>query len=174
MKKAVLIADWEGSVYQKWARAFCLKNFWRVSHTLVDIEDMMSECALQYVDCRKRYGSTVNHPKQFMYLFMRGVRMVINTLSTKDSKSRKVIQQISEKKLSCTHPQADVSAALSYASDELKEVLKVFLEAPKEILSTLGSEVDTPKQFFKKVVAYCKIDEKRSVELARELETLLD
>lgn len=58
---------------------------------LGDMDDAMSECYIQFVECKRRYGATVNDPKWLMALYKMCVMSRFNDLSVKDSRYREVV-----------------------------------------------------------------------------------
>ena len=173
-KRAFLIEDWEGSPYQKWAKNFCYRNYWRVRSALGDYDDCMQKCALDYVVCRQRYGMTCNHPSQFMYLYKIWVVAEFDTLSVKDSHIRETKSKISKVEPT-TESDAQLMVKLSGASDELKQVLKIFLTSPQEMMDVLRQEASSyhPVKFFRAVLKLAGIPVSRTTVLAEELKELL-
>lgn len=174
MERKILLPEWEGSSFQKWAKNYCYKNHWRVAHILGDYEDCLAECALYYVICRERYGASVNSEKQFMFMYNLWVTAEFDTKSTKDYNNRQFQQSLSQTEASI-ESDANLAVKLADASDELKSVLNIFLNAPNEIMEVLRQEASSchPKQFFKSVLKMAGIQTNRSADLAKELEELL-
>lgn len=174
MDRVYVIEEWEGSSFQKWAKNFCYKNQWRVASILGDYEDCLAYCAMSYVICRKNYGHTVKTPQQFMYMFNLWVIAEFNTMSSKDSRSRKYQQTLSSEEESI-ESNAQLAVKLSEASSELTSVLAVLLNSPKEIIEVLRQEAHSchPKQFWKATLKFCGIKQERSAILAKELQDLL-
>lgn len=174
-----LIAAWPGSVYQKWAYNFCLRNSWRVQYVIGDQEDCMAECALTYVECRQRYGATVNTEAQFCALFKMMVVSTFNTVSTRDFKKRQGRDALLQRKPEneeLVDPEARLATTLMDASDELQGILKVLKTAPQEIMDTLRMEVSdcNPKRLFTYLARLTGITDKaKPDELLQELRVLL-
>lgn len=174
MEREYMLPEWEGSVFQQFAKNFCAKNAWRVQHILGDYDDCLAKCALDYVICCQRYGATCNSASQFMYCYKTWITAEFNTLSTNDSNERVGIGSLSTQEGSF-EGDAELSAKLSEASAELKTVLKIFFDAPGEIMETLRKDATSchPKQFFKSVLSICGISKSKSAALAKELQQLL-
>lgn len=174
MERKILLPEWDGSSFQKWAKNFCYKNHWRVAHVLGDYDDCLAECALHYVICRERYGATVNSEKQFMYMYNLWVTAEFNTKSTKDFNNRQFQQSLPQDETP-VESDANLAIKLADASEELKSVLNIFLNAPNEVMDVLRQEASSchPKQFFKSVLKLAGIQTSKSAELAKELENLL-
>lgn len=177
MQRRILIPEWTGSVFEKWSYTFCVKNGWRIAYIVGDMDDCMSECMMCYMECRLRYGATVNSEKQFMFLFMRMTQHWFNTLSKKDSKQRaerdKVIADLP--KSACAEDDLRVSNVLLDASSELRSVLNMFINAPAEMIDTIRADVPhaTSKQFFKSIMKFCGVSEDKHESLTKELRELL-
>lgn len=90
MERRVLFEDWPGP-WGRWAEKYCRNNLWRVRMILGDMEDAMSECYIQFVECKRRYGASVNDPKWLMALYKMCVMSRFNDLSVKDSRYREVV-----------------------------------------------------------------------------------
>lgn len=173
MEKAPVIADWPSSVFQRWAYNYCLRNAWRVTAVFGEFEDCMGECALVYVECRLRYGATVNSAKQFMCLYKMMVSCYFATVSTKDRKRREIADRLVQE--GAYHQEGDLNVTLSEASLELKQVLQIIIAAPNEVLETLRLDVSANniKKFWSNVVCYVGIDQIKADGLAAELRGLL-
>lgn len=174
MEKAYLIQDWDNSPFEFWARNFCNKNQWRVTVMIGDYEDCLSECKLQYVLCRKRYGAVVNSPKHFMRLFQIMVVTTFHTLSLKDFRTREALTKATEKKQSeLIESDAMLVCKLNSCSDELRQVLDIFFKCPQELFEVLKSESEKPKHVFSKVMEHLGISKDKTIILQTELKQLL-
>lgn len=175
VQRIPVIQNWPTSVYQKWAYNYCVRNAWRVTNVFGEFEDCMSECALVYVECRLRYGGTVNSEAQFMCLYKMMVSCYFATVSKRDKKKRDSLEATIIKKLETVYPEAHLNVMLSEASQELKEVLQIFLAAPQEVLQTLRLESNSHnlKRFWQQVVMYVGINQIKADGLALELRGLL-
>ena len=174
MERAGLSGDWQGSVYQKWAYRFMSNNMWRIAHQLGDIDDAMQEAAIEFTLMKRDYGDKVNSPQQFMALYKRCLFSHINNISIKDSRNRQTLTKI-EAKEPTVRPDAELTVLLNEGSSELKEVLKIFFNAPNEVMEVLRKEVSSysPKQFWNHVLKYLGIAPARSKVLTEELTRLL-
>ena len=173
-ERVELLPEWQGSIYQKWAESYAIKNLWRVSNVIGELDDLMGEAALSYVELRIRYGSTINTHRQFMTLFKMYFSCWIHTLSVKDSHNREGLVKVAKFDYTTKH-EGDLVIKLDKASSELKEVLKIFFEAPAEIMETLRRDCSSysPRQFWNGVLKYCKVSSEKSVTLQKELTDLL-
>ena len=108
-----------------------------------------------------------------MSLFKQVVTTRFHDFSTKDSKNRATSYYL-RKQPSSTQSEASLSIKLREASNELRQVINVFLNAPEEIMQTLRADTPTkyPTQFFKQVVEYCGIKKNKSSALMRELKEI--
>src|SRR5208282_2390945 len=72
-------------------------------------------------------------------------------------------------------PDAELNVKLNECSNELREVLKIFFNAPTEVLETLRSDCSSlsPRQFWRRVVKHCNIPQDKSIILEKELNDLL-
>lgn len=173
IKRKPIIEDWAGSCYQKWAKGFCARNAWRVVNVLGDYDDCLAKCALDFVICRQRYGGTVNSPQHFMYMYTTWVRAEFHSLSTHDTNNRKMQEGLSTEEIAIKSD-AEMVAALSTASAELKSVMKIFLNAPQEMMELLRKDTGSrPNQFWNSVLNLCGISPAKSKKLATELQLLL-
>ena len=173
-ERVELIGEWQGSVYQKWAHHYLSNNMWRIAHQIGDLDDAMQEAAIEFTLMKRDYGSKVNSPRQFMSLFQLCLRSHLNNLSMKDSKNRSTLTKL-EAKEPAIRPDAELNVLLNESSNELKEVLKIFLNAPNEVMETLRKEASSysPKQFWNVVLRYCHIAPEKSASLMKELEDRL-
>ena len=176
MERPYLIEEWgPKSPWYLWARGYGERNLWRVQHAIGnDIEDFMSEAALTYVEVRIRYGASVKNAAHFMYLYKRGLSNWVHDLSHKDNKIKIGLSKVSPNEPTAQHT-GDLEIALSRSSSELKEVLNIILNAPKEIMDVVQADIGNPtaKQFWYSVVNYLGIKQEKSKELMQELNTLL-
>jgi hypothetical protein len=174
MDRLFIIPEWKGSVYEKWAFNYCLRNQWRVHHVIGDMEDLMSQCVVNYLECKQRYGGTINTASQFMALFKLSVACDFNTRSVRDFRARKCATLLLEKKDSqIIYSEAELNTALNESSLELREMMRIFLSAPQEVLDVIRADADKSKQYFNSVAKYCGISISKAKELAVELRTLL-
>lgn len=174
MERKPIIDEWEGSAFQKWAKNFCAKNQWRVAHVFGEYEDCLAECTYMFFICKERYGATVNSEKHFMYMYKLWVTMEWNKFAVKDGNIRKLHQSIPDVEPTI-ESDANLAVTLSEASSELREVLKIMINAPQELMDVLRSETTSYslKQFFNKVVEHLGISKAKSTALVKELEQLL-
>lgn len=173
-ERVELIGEWKGSVYEKWAFRYLSTNMWRIQHQLGDMDDAMSEAFIEFHLMKRDYGEKVNSPRQFMSLFQLCLRSHVNNISMKDSKNRKALTSI-EAKEPAIQPDAEITTLLNESSPELVEILKIFFNAPVEIMETLRKDASScsPKQFWNRVLDYCKIPRDHSPALMKELEDRL-
>ena len=169
-----IVPDWEGSSFQQWAKNFCSKHQWRVFKIVGDYQDCLAECALIWVECCRRYGAVVDNDAWMMRMYQICVVTTFDTKSVKDSNDKKLHQSLSLEEPSI-ESEAQLAVKLSSASSELRAVMRVFLNAPQEMLDVLRAEASSyhPMQFFKAVVGLCGISKAKSAALARELQSLL-
>ena len=172
-QRVQLLTPWPGP-WALWAQSYCIKNLWRISNVLGDLDDAMGEAALAYVELRKRYGYTVNSNAQFMYLYKMYFSCWVHTLSTKDTNNRKALLKAEEQPNSCVSD-AQLAASLSRSSPELKSVLGILFNAPNEIMETLRQDASSysPRQFFNRVITHAGISRDHSIKLQQELISLL-
>jgi hypothetical protein len=200
----IAMEQYYGSPFEKWARGFCFRNQWRVTHILGnDIEDFYSQCSIWWVECYEFYKGSVDSDPLLMNMFKLWVTGQTHDMSRKDTNYRKVIADpiaedptviLANTAGTClnydgksihgrfsnlyepiVYAETELNLKLDSASNELKEVLKIFTSAPLEIMEVLRADCQSPcpKQFFKRVITYLKIDGKRAPELAKELQSLL-
>jgi hypothetical protein len=167
------IPEWEGSVFERWSKRFVAVNGWRVHRIIGEYEDCMQECYLQYVYCRQHYPNA--NPRQFNYMFMLAVHNVFDTCSMKESNQKRIYSQISTDE-TAIESDAQLNVKLKGASSELKSVLKIFLESPKEVMDILRTEASSchPKQAWKVAVKLAGLQIEKAAGLAKELQKLLN
>ncbi len=174
MEKRFLIEDWPGSAYQKFAWNFVSKNAWRVTEVVGDFNDCMGEAALVYTECRRRYGASAQNAKHFMALYKRCLVTWFNTLSSEDFKIRRS-QELIPKVETQVQPQVDFEVALGEASSDLKAVIQLFTQAPKEVMDMLREEASSysPRQFWNACMRFLGLSPEKSKAVSEELKTLL-
>ena len=203
MERVFLIGEWGGSVYQKWAYKYLSNNLWRVQHRIGDLQDLMQEAAMEFILVRNdpKIMTKINSPAQFMSYYQRSLASHVNNISMKDSRNRATLKKIKnaytpqeqrdtleEREFAfdraalysviqspIVQPDAELNIILNESSNELKEVLKIFFNAPVEVMETLRAECKSysPLQFFNRVLKYCGIPQEKSKELIKELEDRL-
>jgi hypothetical protein len=175
MERVQLIPEFRGSVYEKWSYKFCQTNAWRVRDRLGDFDDCMAQCALYYLECKKFYAGKINSPAHFNYMFKLWVIGQFHDLSKKDYKHRCTKIKLATKKETSIKSEAELMVTLNEASSELKEVLSIFFNAPKEVLETVRNEVKTTNagKFFRAIVQFCGIAPEKAEDLSQELKNLL-
>lgn len=183
MKRPYMIEEWsKSSPWYKWAYNYGQRHLWRVSNVIGnDMADFMSEACLTYVETRNRYGATVNSPQHFMRLYQMSLSCWITDLSHKDSRIKSYLATDIQREDSISFsepsvaPEAELSVLLDKGSNELKEVLNIFFNAPIEIMNVLRDEASScsPKQFWNRVLAHIGIPQDRSKGLIKELNDLL-
>lgn len=154
------------------------QNFWRVRHVLGDQEDAMSECAVQWCECRKRYGAHVDNPAWFMHLYKMCVMSRFTDLANKNTRRIDVVtacdmgeSQFDGLPDSQALEQLDLSIKLQTVSSELKEVLTILFNAPREAFDGLFSPAANPQQVFAAIANKCGIS--KSNVLLDELREVL-
>jgi len=200
-ERKCLIGEWGGSSYQKWAHNYITANLWRVAHAKGDHDDLMQEAAVEFILCKRDYGDKVANEKHFMSLYKMVLHSHITNISIKDSRGRATLKKIknaytpqdqrdvleeretyydrsalqSVVQGPVIRPDAELNVKLNECSNELREVLKIFFNAPTEVLETLRSDCSSlsPRQFWRRVVKHCNIPQDKSIILEKELNDLL-
>lgn len=177
-KTYISFPQWEGSVYCAWAKNFCYKNQWRVTHSLGDYDDCLAQCRLYYWQTWQFYDGQFTSPKHLMYMFRLWTWQQFHDLSNMDTKIRKVeADPDPDMKLSDpeTYSEGELAVKLNKASSELKEVLNIMFNAPQEVMDVIrqDSKNFSPKQFFRRVVKYLGFEESKTAKLTKELQELL-
>lgn len=200
-KRRVLIGEFEGSSYQKWAYRYLSANLWRIQHRIGDLDDCMQEAACEFILCKRDYGDKVENEKHFMSLYKRCLFSHVTNISIKDSRNRATLKKVKDTftpqdqrdvleerenyydrstlqnlvQGPVVRPDAELNIRLNESSPELQEVLKIFFNAPTEIMETLRKDCSSlsPRQFWRRVVKHCNIPQDKSIILEKELNDLL-
>jgi hypothetical protein len=174
MERRYLIPEWQGSVFQKWAKNFSYRNAWRVQNILGDYDDCLAKCAHDFVVCRIRYGATVNSDKHMMFCYTQWVVGEFNTLAVLDGKERQMHTSLPTHE-ECVFNEGELGLKLQSASSELQSVIKILLEAPQEIMQIIRKDASSchPKQAFKSAAKIAGVQVGKVSGLMRELQTLL-
>lgn len=157
-----------------WARNYCYKNLWRVESSLGELDDAEAECAMLFVECRKRYGASVNHPAHFMRLYQLMVITRFHDLSTKDSKYRHIESNYAP--FVTTVNDGALRVKLGGSSKELQAVMNVLLYAPGDVLQVIMKDtLLPPKYIMRRLATFCGISNPKVVAeaLTQELHNLL-
>jgi hypothetical protein len=117
----------------------------------MDYEDAVQECAAVFVRCKNLYEGKVDNPKWFMSLLKISIVNEFNTMAKRCGRDRAaetdwVTAQVELLDGAVDHNNGGLLAALSEASEELREVLMVVAKAPAELLELLlpGEGEPTP------------------------------
>lgn len=166
---------WEGP-FEAWSRKFVAANLWRVS-ALVEYEDAVQECAVVFSRCCKYYIGTVDNPAWFMALYIRSVNNTFHMLASKNRRLLEVRQVVGDlhqsHRVDIELSNGPVLAALSHASEELRQVLRVIAIAPQELLALmLGYSPSHEKEWSRSLCRLARTDRVRS-DLITELRNLL-
>lgn len=167
-----ILPEWPGP-WERWARAFCTKNGWRVARVLGGEEDCLAECASLWVECRARYGSKVDNAAWFMRMYQLMVTSRFNDLSVKDFRMRSWSVDQGES-LPEAPTQAEEAWALKVgsASREAKAILDVLQNVPAELLRVLLPNPRLPAgRMLEQVARFCGITDPRRV--IQELHVML-
>jgi hypothetical protein len=167
--------QFKNSAYEKFAFNFCLANAWRVRDKLGDFDDCMAQCRLYFVEVQKFYEGKLNSPQHLMWAYRLWVTGQFHDLSKKDYKNRCTKMKLQRKGEISIKSEAEMVVILGEASSELKEVLRIFFNAPKEVMETISKDAKTAHsgKFFRHVVSFCGLAPERADDLAKELKDLL-
>lgn len=200
IKRKPIIEGWPGP-WKRWAEKYCNANLWRVRSVVGDMDDAMAECAVQFIECRRRYGALVDNPAWLMALYQLCVISRFNDLSVKASKYKDLIILVDDLKVDYSednatfwdtpnlgnkHSKVKVACVAAFsphdvgtilcertknASDELKTVLGVIFNAPTEVIQGFSEGRTSSKKFFYKIASSLGITD--SKKIANELHNLL-
>ena len=161
-----LIVPWPGP-WKPWAEKYCRNNAWRFRYYLGEYEDAVAECALIYLDVRRMYGATVMNNKHFMALYKLTVNSWFNTYSVDDYRRRSVFTPMPEGELGIASTM-DLDHLLLHktrdSSPEVKEVVRLLLQAPTEAAETIMRDINTTKGFLKKIIKKAGINNHERVQ----------
>lgn len=171
MEREQLLPEWPGP-WAAWAWNYCSRNLWRVNEVLGDMDDAMAECALIWVDCRRRYGASAKSPAHMMALYKRMVTSWFHSYSVVDTQIRKTKTEYVQ--VEAADAEAHFAVKLRQASKELTDVIKILMRGHNEIIAVLREDLktDKPRDFFRAVAKFCGY-ESRTNELEMELRGLL-
>ena len=130
MKRKYII-NWDGPV-AGYAHNFTSKNYWRVSR-IMEMEDTRQEAYVVFLKVKKAYGSKIDNGAWFMSLYKRALSNRFNDLSDKNT-------AVSAEAMGAIVPDSKtldrslLMTMIEEAPEEVKSVLSLFLEAPKELL----------------------------------------
>lgn len=131
MLKRKYIIKWDGPI-AGYATNYVLKHHWRVSR-IMEIEDAKQESYVVFLKVKRAYGSKVDNGAWFMSLYKRALTNRFNDLSDKNTNlSVECFNvQMSDAK---TLDSGILKIVMEEAPEEIKGVLSLFLDAPKELL----------------------------------------
>ena len=134
------VFEW-GGVFEKWARGFVKRNFWRVSALFLSEEDALQECAIVFVRCRNKYAGKLDEPKHMMALYQMALTRAWHTFATKDPHFRWA-ENSSALPPSMAHNDGPLAVLLSQCDAELKTLMRAISNAPSEFLSLVFENDD--------------------------------
>ena len=200
-ERKCLIGEWENSQYQKYAWNFFSRNLWKVAYLKGDLNDLMQEAAIEFILMKRDYGDKINSPQHFMSLYKLCLHSHLTNMSIKDSRNRATLKKVKDTYTPqdqrdtleerenyydrstlqsvvqgpIVRPDAEINVLLNESSPELKEVLKIFFNAPTEIMETLRKDCSSlsPRQFWNRVLRHVGFPQEKSVKLMKELEDRL-
>lgn len=117
---------------------YITKHYWRVART-VPREDLMQEAYVVFLRCRAKYGGTVE-PKHFMALFKTAWLNHFTDLANADTAERCVYSATPDDggmeadRVGELRNDGELAVRLRQAPKEVQLVLKLFLNAPQELL----------------------------------------
>lgn len=188
-KLVFYVPVWEG-VFRNWAIAWVRKQHWRVIHQIPTEEDALQECAMIFAKCADRYYGRVNNPKWFMSLFKTAVNNYWNGMALRDREQRELLTYHDADALD-VHPgtnavsynDAPFRVHLSQVSAELREVLRVLVRAPSEIIEYIfhgyppgTNEITKRKLINRRLLMLCGFQRRRHevIDFMSELEELTE
>ena len=81
------LPEW-GGAFEKYARGFVSRNFWRVQALYGSEEDAVQECALLFIRIIKKYADTAHNPKHFMALYKTTLQREFHSRALLDPRHR--------------------------------------------------------------------------------------
>ena len=157
-----LLPAWPG-IWHSWAKDYCRRNLWRLKTLIGEEEDLLAECALIYVETRKRYEH-VTSTAAMMALFQVSVINWFNSYSRKDTILRHTVDLPDDDPLEAhcvVEEEATFAVKLREASAEVRCLLYVMAHAP-----VAGCSIG-------KIASYCQIPRYRVPSVVQELRGLL-
>jgi hypothetical protein len=133
-------------------------------------DDAMSEACIVFYECRRLYGGKIKNNAHFMALFKCMMFSWFTDWAKYDSALRAAINQIEDPRSALVGPEGRVAVKLRDAGAELKSVLRIIFEAPKEVFEILRMD---STDFFTKAVELAGVPIDRAPTLEHELRTLL-
>ena len=155
-----------GGVFEKWARGWVERNFWRVQHHFLDKEDALQECASTFVYCLNHYKGPPDQPKLMMAYFKMAVSRDWHTYATKATRIRELPIPEEAERVDFSH--GPLAAALANASSDLKDFLRTVENAPADFLKLILTDELSPAR----IKHLCGIKGSAATML-EELKTLL-
>lgn len=141
-RKQKYIPVFEGPL-EGFAVNYITKNFWRVDSNIFDREDLLQEAHCLFLKMKGMYRK-VDNPKWFMALYKVALINYINKLSNTKTE-RFGVEIFMEEDISDshvigihkTHNEGEMLSLLEKAPPEVRAVLSLFLEAPRELLEKI-------------------------------------
>lgn len=172
IKRPWLLPDFKNSPYEGYAVRYLKPNFWRFSRIVGTWADAMSEAAIAYYRCRRKYGAVVENPGHFMALYKTVLFTHFTDLanrSTKDALKHEAYANSRQPRVTIGFD-GNIGAKLKGASVELKKVLGVIFQGPAEVVGIIGSDA---RNFFKNAILRGGANVDNAQALEYELRSLL-
>jgi hypothetical protein len=134
---------WCGT-FEASARTFARKNLWRINKQF-EYEDAVQECAVVFLRCCRAYEGKVTSGGHFMALYKRALINDFNNLARRNQRFELVdiaVVEACRRQPTSELPTALLLSSLGRASAELREVLRVIVEGPAELLKVMFSWPD--------------------------------
>lgn len=116
---------------------YSVKNLWRVESSVHSLDDIFQDSYILFLELKKKYGKDVNNPKWFMSLYKVSFINYFNKLSNRrtDFYDLKNLDIFNNKDFSSDD--SYFSVLLSEAPHEIKAVLNLFINSPKDLLDDI-------------------------------------
>jgi hypothetical protein len=172
--RTCLLPTFRNSPFEAVAVKYLDANYWKFQQTIGDWEDAIQEAAYCYYWTRNRYGARVQTPQHFMALFKRCLHSWFTDWANLNTREVSVCQTYKPEIMSTPQTEAHMKVLLNYASRELKSVLEIIFNSPREVLTVLKTDArESADSFWKNAVKFSGMEEKAAPVLEAELRNLL-
>lgn len=136
----MFIPQWEGSI-EAYSKKYIQRNMWKFYYMGYERDDILHEAVIVFCDCRDKYVNKVTEPAHFMALFKTSIHNRFLEIASESiaKKEFEVFNEEDEYTLDrVIDEESTIAIMLKQAPKEVKDVLSLALNAPKELLESIG------------------------------------
>jgi hypothetical protein len=146
LNKPTYTPEWN-ETFQRWAKHYVDKHFWRVKHVYITKDDALQECAVVFARCARNYTGKIDNPAWFMSIYKVAIVNEWNKASLVDQNHRDITycdDLTSLDSISCSPSNEGNSGPflqeLRQCQSELQYMADILTRMPSELFDFLSKD----------------------------------